>query len=106
MSWIISNVDYHINTFFSTLKVNFQNREASGVWEQINNVVTSQVSFAAVLMARTPPQVTSDEPSGTFHSTKLTNDIDTSISQTIRMRRRGRFYSVFWWASFATITAL
>ena len=34
------------------------------------------VSFAAVFMARTPPQPTSAEPSETFHSTKLTNDIE------------------------------
>ena len=34
------------------------------------------ISFAAVLMARTPPQLTSAEPSETFHSTKLTNDIE------------------------------
>ena len=30
------------------------------------------------LMARTPPQLTSAEPSETFHSTKLTNDIEAS----------------------------
>ena len=29
-------------------------------------------------MARTRPQLTSAEPSETFHSTKLTNDIGTS----------------------------
>ena len=36
------------------------------------------VSFAAVLLARTPPQLTAAEPSETFHSTKLTNDIEAS----------------------------
>ena len=36
------------------------------------------VSFAVVLMTRTPPQQTSAEPSETFHSTKLTNDIEAS----------------------------
>ena len=76
------------------------------------------VSFAAVLMARTPPQLTSAEPRETFHSTKLTSDIEASRFKkpalwninTIKMRYAcivgGRSYGVFWLASFVTITAL
>ena len=62
--------------------------------------------------------VTFAEPSETFHSTKLTNDIEASRFKktalwninTIKMRYAcitgGRFYGVFWLASFVTITAL
>ena len=36
------------------------------------------VSFVAVLMYLSRPQLTSAEPSETFHPTKLTNDIEAS----------------------------
>ena len=75
------------------------------------------VSFAAVLMARSPPQMTSAEPSETSHFTKLTNDIGASRFKkpalwninAIKIRYAciagGRSYGVFWLASFVTIAA-
>ena len=49
------------------------------VFLYLTSFLSYVVSLAAVLMARIPPQLTSAEPSETFHSTKLTHDIEASI---------------------------
>ena len=70
LTWNVSSLFYHFDSLPPSL--NFL-----VTFNTVSACVTL-VSFAAVLMARTPPQLTSAEPSETFHSTKLANDIEAS----------------------------